>query len=125
MTTQTLQPKLIETEMSKTIKTKVKGVNFENRQGLLIHFARAIDEGKKYFVTLRREKNNTHDPNAIKVWAVLPETKTYMPVGFISKELAKELAPLMDAGKRVWVKTFEILGGRGLTYGLLLTITIS
>ena len=45
-------------------------------------------------LTLRRDPENTHDPNAIAV-----DAADGGQVGWVPRELAEELAPLLDAGE--------------------------
>lgn len=94
----------------------VAGVTFENRQAYLINANRfGISQ-----VTLFRDKANKHDPNAIKVLAVINGKK--LQVGFVPKDLAAELAPIMD--RRIYVKVtgWQLRGGSGLSYGLSISV---
>jgi len=43
-------------------------------------------------LSLIREPGNPHDPNAIRVYA-----KMVHPIGYVPRNIAKELAPLMDS----------------------------
>lgn len=45
-----------------------------------------------YKLTWKREPSNQHDPNAISLWAESNQ------VGHIAKEIAAELAPMLDRG---------------------------
>lgn len=49
-------------------------------------------------LTLQREPENPHDANAIKVLSPDPEA---IHIGYIAKEIAAEIAPLMDSGQRL------------------------
>ena len=94
-------------KMKETLNVKVKGTSF--RQNFL-QFARKCD---KFWCECRRQKNNAADPNAIIVWAVCVykgAIKT-VPVGYIPKELAAELAPVMDNGAKLYCNTAHITGG--------------
>lgn len=57
---------------------------------------RALDPGDP--LTLVREPGNPFDPNAIMF-----VTATGRMVGYVDKELAKTLAPLIDAGQKFTV----------------------
>lgn len=76
----------------------VAGTSFANRQGALQNL-RKHDEGA--YITLRREKANTEDANAIKVIAHTKNangTWTHACVGYVPAKTALWLAPKMDAG---------------------------
>lgn len=72
----------------RTISTKVVGVTFDNRQELI---ARLTIDTK---IKLVRDPENPYDSNAIKVVT----GTTCEQIGFIKRELAAELALLMDKG---------------------------
>lgn len=67
--------------------TKVVGVTFEGRQ----RYVRQTREGER--LKLERDRYNEYDRNAIKVINSSGNT-----LGFISKELASDMAPQMDRG---------------------------
>ena len=69
------------------LKTRLAGVTFENRQQAIERFALV---NAKY--QLHRQPENKFDANAIMV------TANGRDIGFIPKDLAAELAPVMDAG---------------------------
>jgi len=73
----------------KSIITKLSGVTFKDAQKNIKTFGNK-DIGS---YALIREPENPHDPNAIRValFGII-----YM--GYVPKEIAKDLAPLMDAG---------------------------
>jgi hypothetical protein len=68
-----------------TIKTRVVGVTFENRQEEI----KKIEVGET--VLLIREPSNRFDKNAIKVVRL-----NHNDIGYIKKEMAIILAPRMD-----------------------------
>ena len=80
------------TNVTETIK--VKGTSF--RQNFL-QYARKCE---KFWCQCRRQKKNENDPNAILVWATCVRNGNHktVPVGYLPKELAEELAPAMDEG---------------------------
>lgn len=113
--------------MSELITFKVAGVTFDNRQcniGYLRKQIKAsIDNNEQvYYITYRREKDNIHDSNAIAVYAHIIKTKKRVQLGYIPRELAKEIAPLIDSGKKIFTHTANILGGRIL--GVEITISL-
>ena len=99
-------------------ETKVAGVTFGSRQGVLANMLRLTRQGQKIYFTLRREKKNKNDTNAILVIAHCNSQKKHIPVGYIPKEKARELAPVMDSKQSVWVYEPDIgywrFGGKSL-----------
>lgn len=55
-------------------------------------FVLAMKEG--HILSLQRESDNQYDSNAIQV--IDPESQIF--IGFVAKEMAQEIAPLMDEG---------------------------
>lgn len=86
--------------------TKVAGVTFENRQS----YVRMCYQGQK--LELVRDKYNAYDRNAIAVYAGNNQ------VGFISKELAADLAPRIDNGTVYECYVESVTGGGDKVYGL-------
>ena len=72
----------------KTIK--VKGVTFKNAQRNIWTFG----SGDFRTFDLVREPDNFFDPNAIRVTVA-----TVVFLGYVPKEVAQEMAPLMDQGR--------------------------
>jgi single-stranded-DNA-specific exonuclease len=87
--------------------TKVVGVSFEGRQ----EFVAGLSAG--YQLDLVRRPENEFDPNAIEV------RYGTIQVGFLKKEIARRIAPRMDAGDRyaAWVTT-RTGGGADRHHGL-------
>jgi hypothetical protein len=58
-----------------------------------------------------REPNNSHDPNAIAVFAMEPPKKSNWHIGYVPKEIAALLAPKLDNGtvhiESVWLTEVE------------------
>ena len=74
----------------KPIITKLRGVTFRDAQANIKTFGNK-DIGSYGLV---REPDNPHDPNAIQVALF---GKIFM--GYVPKDIAKDLAPLMDSGR--------------------------
>lgn len=74
--------------MIKNVKLKVVGVTFEGRQEIIKQL------NKDDIITIRREPTNKFDTNAIAVWSEKGQ------VGYIGKDYASILAPMMDAGTK-------------------------
>lgn len=91
--------------------TKVAGVTFENRQ----QYVRQCKDGQS--LDLIRDKFNPYDKNAIAVYAGNNQ------VGFISQDIAKELAPKMDNGKKYDCSVQSVTGGSEKIYGLNIKVT--
>ena len=89
------------------IRTRVVGVTFEGRQRI----AGMLDEHDE--LELVRNRNNKYDENAIAVFYLDDQ------VGFLCRELAEKLAPLMDEGREFSCVVTEITEGkRGFSYGV-------
>ncbi len=84
--------------------TKVAGVTFENRQPAL----RGLESGDE--LCLVREPDNPVDPNAI---AVAKPDGTQL--GFLNKDLAERLSPLIDEGTVFEARVSELTGGPMMT----------
>jgi hypothetical protein len=60
-------------------------------------------------ICLAREPDNPHDNNAIAYRLIFGGKIHHL--GYINKDLAKELAPKMDAGERYYAEITELTGG--------------
>lgn len=98
---------------------KVAGVTFEKRQNY-IHY---IAQNPGAFLLYRRERKNAFDPNAIKVLAKVPEGKC-VQLGYVPKELAEKLAPLLDKNYNIKTNSYAITGGRRFNHGVEVTISV-
>jgi hypothetical protein len=59
-------------------------------------------------VVLEREPDNPHDPNAVLV-LTQDETEFQTELGYVPRELAKQMAPLLDAGAEVEATVKKLL----------------
>lgn len=91
---------------------KAAGVTFGNRQTLLERLTRYSPEDIS--VTLQREQDNEHDINAIQIVAAV-RNKGAAVIGYINRELADALAPLLDKGATI-VSNFKAITGGGAPY---------
>ena len=92
----------------RVITTKVVGVTFENRQEVVAKL-RLGDQ-----VWLEREAFNRYDKNAIKVIRNNGEQ-----IGYLSRQLALSLAPLMDRlGSPIEGRVYLLTGSRYDDYSL-------
>jgi uncharacterized membrane-anchored protein len=95
----------IKTTTEKKIRfTSVKGVTFVNADGVKRQEILATMKPEEE-LQLVREKNNPFDVNAIQVF--YRETM----LGYISKDLAHDLAPSIDAGIVIKAYVKEVTGG--------------
>jgi hypothetical protein len=94
------------------IYTKVAGVSFDDRQEAVKSLL------SNTVLLLVREPENQFDTNAIKV---LHGDKQ---LGYLKRELAKELAPMIDSGSRFSCLVKQVTGGSGKeSFGLNVVIT--
>ena len=107
----------------RAIHTKAVGVTYGRRQGLLDRLSKYSPED--ITITLRRENGNSCDPNAVQIIAAV-RGKGSAVMGYINRELAKALAPLLDKGETVRAAFEAITGGHeyGLNYGLNIAIAV-
>ena len=91
--------------------TKARGVSFDGRQEILKKLARRGLNG--ITARLEREPGSQADPLAVAVVLVHPASGHTCHVGYLSRDRADRVAPLMDAGIRVDVLDVEITGGPG------------
>jgi single-stranded-DNA-specific exonuclease len=79
--------------------TKLVGVSFEGRQDTIAGLQVGTD------LTLRRQPDNEFDSNALAIYYGA------LQLGFVRKEIAKHLAPLIDAGARYRARIESLTGG--------------
>lgn len=86
--------------MISNVEFKVVGVSFTNEDGVkrqdVIANLRVND-----MVMLQREPANQYDTNAVAVMSL------YGQVGYVGKEYAKILGPMIDAGKKFKAQVIE------------------
>ena len=92
----------------RTIQTRAAGVTYGNRQKLLERLARYSPED--ITVQLRREQDNAHDKNAVQVVAAV-KGKGSAVLGYLNKQLAAAVAPLMDKGAEIVSRFKAVTGG--------------
>ena len=90
-----------------TFPTKIMGVSFEGRQDIVAGIVPGVD------LQLEREPENPFDGNAIAV------RYGTMQLGFLRKQIAKHLAPLIDAGIGYGARVEHVTGGTaGKNFGV-------
>lgn len=105
------------------IETKTVGVTRGRRQALLARLSRYAPENIS--IQLRREPENTADRNAVQVIAAV-RGKGSAVMGYINRELAAVVAPILDKGRAVKSWFSSITGGADcyLYYGLNINIAV-
>lgn len=97
------------------IKTKVVGVNYndpksgKSRQEIIKQHIRPGTD-----LVAKLEPDNAHDPNAIAIYFEkkgLLFGKTQYHLGYLSEELAAELAPLLRKGTVLKIDVLAVSGG--------------
>lgn len=90
--------------------TKIVGVTFDQRQS----YISKLQEGDR--LQLVRQKDNPHDENAVMV------QKNEQTLGFLRKELAKNIAPLLGNGHLYEGVVEQVTGGGTKNYGVNILI---
>ena len=100
---------------TRVIYVKVAGVTFEGRQ----EYLKALlgDEPVK----IVPEPDNKFDPNALAVHIAV--NGSVLHCGYIPKDLAAEIAPLLD-GEDIMASIDSVWGGGGYNWGLKLRVEI-
>lgn len=91
--------------------TKARGVTYNGRQDILKKLSRRGLAG--ITARLQREPKNPVDASAVRVELVHEPTGRTCHIGYLSRERADQVAPLMDAGILVDVMELEVTGGPG------------
>ena len=94
-------------------QTKVVGVSFEGRQAIVS----TLRAGQELLVA--RQPGNAFDANAIAI-----STLTGQQVGFLRRQIAAHLAPLLDEGVHYQAFVSNVTGGdEGRSYGANIEVT--
>ncbi|MGN0678668.1 MAG: HIRAN domain-containing protein [Oscillospiraceae bacterium] len=97
-------------------------MTFGNRQTLLSRLSRYAPED--ITIKLQREKDNAADKNAVQVVAAV-SGKGSAVMGYLNRQLAAAIAPLLDKGKAVASTFLAITGGTDFyNYGLNISIAV-
>ena len=97
------------------IYTKLAGVTFANRQEalkrLLLYPREAVQ------INLVREYNNVYDVNAVAIIVTVKDKGSYI-LGYLNRQKASLIAPLLDKGITLGAYLKDITGGDGVkNYG--------
>lgn len=82
---------------------KLVGVTKGNRQGYINYINKEKDACLMY-----RLSPTKNEPNRVKVLAWVPGKKV-VEIGFLPKNIANEIAPLMRKGFHIWTYGYKIL----------------
>ena len=96
----------------------ISGTTFGHRQGYLCD----LEKHPERRVFLWREPRNKTDANAIKVVADAMRNgkRTKYDLGYVPREVAAEMAPIMDKKGFIVIDSWAVVGGKDLTRGLKL-----
>jgi single-stranded-DNA-specific exonuclease len=115
-------PPELETETSHVYRpgnqicTRVAGVTFDGRQGVIARLA--IGEE----ILLKREPTNPYDPNAIRV-----ERQNGQQIGYLNRHLAATLVPFFDENRQPLPASVHCLTGSqrpGYSLGVVITFKV-
>ncbi|MDE6970857.1 MAG: HIRAN domain-containing protein [Eubacterium sp.] len=103
---------------------RAAGTTFGNRQECL-NFLKQFRQ-HDLCVTLEREPDNEYDSNAIQIVVHILSLSKRTVIGYVPKELARELAKVIDMGIQVKASLMQIIGGYSYkeTLGALINIAI-
>ncbi len=96
-------------QVKNTMKVRVAGTTFENRQERL-QFLKQFHLND-LTVTLKREPDNEFDSNAIQIIVHIKPILRRTVIGYLPKELARELSKVIDIGIQVKASLIQIIGG--------------
>lgn len=100
---------------------KISGVTFDcpytgqPRQAIIFKHVR---QGMQIFP--KREPDNPHSKYAVGLW-INSHAKDYH-IGYLSEPVGREIAPLLDSGKRVEIYVKEVTGTQRKTLGVNIVI---
>lgn len=111
-----------------TIDCRVAGVTFDGRQKAIASmrsFGRR--HGNCDWVSLERDRNSAHDPNAVKV--VYHAGEVHSVIGYVPRKFSAQVASVMDTHKkgepkRVWVGEHTVSRGKSGIYGMGIEIRL-
>ena len=101
---------------------RIAGVSFGNRQAALRRLQAYAPE--QITVRMGREPGNAHDRNAVAIYVAV--TGDEYKIGYMPKDMAELLAPIMDMGINLQAKWRAVTGGYEMreTYGGLIAVEL-
>lgn len=105
------------------IYTAAAGVTFRSIQEVIAWLNRM--DPRDICLSLCRETGNRSDQNAVKIYAhVIPLGKKAC-IGYLKRDLAAAIAPLMDAGEDIRATLYCFTGCcPGITHGMMLNVEL-
>lgn len=105
------------------IYTAAAGVTFRNAQEVIEWLNRM--NPRDICLSLCREPENRSDRNAVKIYAHVISMGKRACIGYLKRDLAAAIAPLMDAGEDIRATLYCFTGCcPGLTHGMLLNVEL-
>jgi len=102
------------------MRMNIAGVTFENRQSVILSLYYSKKLEPKQELVLIREPNNKYHSNAIAVFH-----PTGKQLGYIPKEIATDMATVIDGGERYYAKVVEVKGiGMGKNVGISIIVQL-
>ena len=99
------------------VRFKIAGMHVGKRMAN----AKYTNHGTRFII--EREPENEYDGNAIKVYVPVKKGKHRLGLGYVPAKIAKDLAPLMDAGKKFETRfSYKIVSDNGVTKGLIIKV---
>ena len=90
------------------VAAKVAGVTFGRRQEAIKRLFNY--DPRRVVFTLRRERANQYDHNAIAIDVTVIGKGTYTGIGYLKRDVAKMIAPLMDKNIDPRIMEWDITG---------------
>ena len=111
-------------QVRNTMKVRAAGTTFGNRQERL-QFLKQFHLND-LTVTLEREPDSVFDSNAIQIVVHIKPISRRTVIGYVPKELTRELSKVIDMGIQVKASLIQIIGGYSYkeTFGALVGIDI-
>jgi len=100
--------------------TKIVGVSFDNDNGISRQDLISELETVPCPLELCRQPQNPHDENAIAV--IDPKGRQ---LGYLSRNIAEQMAPMIDSGLSIQAQAIQITGGWPLNFGLNIQVQYS
>ena len=109
-------------QLVKGVQLSARGVTFGKRQMAIAHLMKY----PRHLITLTlQHRAHTADPQALVIVATVHGKGSY-PIGYVPREWARALAPLLDAGQTLAATFKTITGSREVGhYGLRLAVQVA
>lgn len=105
------------------IYTAAAGVTFRSTQEIIAWLNRM--DPRDICLSLFREPGNRSDRNAVKIYAHVISLGKKACIGYLKRDLAAAIAPLMDAGEDIRATLYCFTGCcPGITHGMMLNVEL-